>query len=430
MQKKISQAATNLKKTGFFHIFLGNTASNLVSFLSSIVLVRILSKEANGVFSYAWNLFSLLMLASGFGLSSGTLQIASEEYGDEAKARRTYVFALRAGTVANLCIGLVLLLVSLLVKLPIEGSNGLLLLMCLLPLPMFWVELQGVYLRARRKNQAYAQLNFLQAILLFVATMAGALLLYARGLVLGRYLALTLCAAFGWGVLRLPGFRGEALSRSPMRRDLVRISLISMCNNGLSQLLYLLDVFIIGLMIPQDTVVASYRTATILPTALSFIPSAVVAYIYPYFAERRNDAAWCFSHYKKVLLGMGAANLLISAVLIAAAPFIIRVGFGEAYLDAVPAFRVLSASYFFSGTFRIISGNLLVTQRKLKYNLYIAALSGVLNILGNILFIWLWGPVGAAVTTLLIVLVSGALSTGLLWQLWKGRAKIPAKGEK
>ena len=59
--------------------------------------------------------------------------------------------------------------------------------------------------------------------------------------------------------------------------------------NALSQLLYLLDLFVIGIVDPQETIIASYKVATVIPTALIFIPNSLVIYIYPYFAEHKDD---------------------------------------------------------------------------------------------------------------------------------------------
>ena len=84
---------------------------------------------------------------------------------------------------------------------------------------------------------------------------------------------------------------------------------------------------------------------------------------------------------------------------------------GEEYIDAVPVFRLLSINYFISGTFRIVSGNLLVTQRRLKFNLLIAIVSTVTNIIADYFFIQWWGSMGAAYATVLVVVISSVMST-------------------
>ena len=195
------------------------------------------------------------------------------------------------------------------------------------------------------------------------------------------------------------------------KRTLLSISVVSMCNNGLSQLMYLLDVFVLGVVAANENILASYKVATTIPAALSFIPVSIITYIYPYFAEHRKDGKWCLERYKQVLKGVAMMNFLISTILFVLAPFIIHIMYGKEYLDAVPVFRILSMNYFFSGTFRVISGNLLVTQRKLKFNLFVALVSGIINALSDFYFIQWWGSIGAAVATILVVFVSGVMST-------------------
>ena len=92
-------------------------------------------------------------------------------------------------------------------------------------------------------------------------------------------------------------------------------------------------------------------------------------------------------------------------------------------MDAVPVFRLLSVNYFFSGTFRILSGNLLVTQRKLKFNLLVAIISSSANIAADFFFIQWWGSIGAALATVLVVLVSSVFSTTYLIYTFRQKAK-------
>ena len=192
------------------------------------------------------------------------------------------------------------------------------------------------------------------------------------------------------------------------------ISIISLCNNALSQLLYLFDVFVIGVVIANEEILATYKVATIIPTAMMFVPQSVIVFVYPYFAEHRLDKKWCISNFKKLMVYFNLANIVITAMLVAGAPIIIRLVHGAKYLDAVPAFRILSLSYFFSAGFKSISGNLLVTQRKLKYNLFVSIMTGVVNIITDYILVSYMGSIGAAYTTLAVVILAGLLMTPYL----------------
>ena len=193
--------------------------------------------------------------------------------------------------------------------------------------------------------------------------------------------------------------------------------MLSMINNAASIILYNLDIFTLGIMISHQEVIASYKIATYIPNALSFIPSSLIIYIYPFFVEHAKDKEWIKHHYKSLLTIFGLFNFGVSTLLIIMAPFIIRVVFGEQYLDSISVFRILSLGYFFNATFRNTAGNLLVTQRKLNINFWIGLLSGVVNVLGNVILIKIYGPIGAALTTLIVMVISGLVSVGYFYKV-------------
>ena len=63
------EAVKGLYRRGFFHI-LGSTFLNkIVAFLANIAIVRILSKNDYGVFSGAFNVFFIVFLFYGFGIT-------------------------------------------------------------------------------------------------------------------------------------------------------------------------------------------------------------------------------------------------------------------------------------------------------------------------------------------------------------------------
>ena len=413
MSERILEYGKKLFSTGFFHIFGSNVINKILSFASGILLARILTKSEYGVYSYANTLMGFFLLVSGFGMVSGLLQVGSEQKQEE-KRLGLYRFACRFGFAFNLLLAAVILFVALVIPLPIAGSGKILALMCLYPMATLMRDLKTALLRAQMRNQDFSYANTFSTAAMVLLSCTLALLLRAEGLVLGQYLACLLTILFirkkcGVGIsLHKSGVDGTA------RRDLLGVCSISVLNDGLSELMYLLDVFILGLAVPDETVIASYKVATTIPTALVFIPLSVITYVYPYFARNRTDKAWLTTNYRRLVLSMGTLNLLIGGGLILVAPWLIGLVFGKVYLDSVVPFRILCASYIISGTFRVISGNLLVTQRKLKFNLFVAVLSSATNTVLNVFLIQAWGSIGAALATLITVLLTSVLSTAYL----------------
>ena len=414
MNYKESSITAKVKKlftTGFFHIFGGNVINKVITFVSGIVLVHLLSKPEYGVFTYAWNIYGIVFLFSGMGMDSSMLQLSSEHGGEPEYTKSVCSYSTRFGFLFNILLSLAILIIGLFCPLKIEAGRPLLIALCLLPIFQYLFSMMSQYLRSQKRNKEYATLAVINTLICFVVSVGAALLFRAMGLVLGYYAAAIISVALGILLYKVHLYSKDTIDISADKKALLSIGLVSMVNNGLSQLMYLLDVFVLGIVDPQETILASYKVATIIPTALTFIPQSLMVYVYPYFAEHKDDRDWCLKRYKQILLGLGAFNLLISAVLCLGAPLIIRLIFGYEYLDCVPVFVVLSINYFISGTFRIVSGNLLVTQRRLKFNLLVAIVSSVTNIIADYFFIQWWGSMGAAFATLLVVIISSIMST-------------------
>lgn len=410
----VKKALSKLGSTGFFHVF-GTTAINkIISFASGIILVRLISKAEYGIFSYANNLLNFFMIACGLGAASGVLQMCSEKR-EEQEKKLIYAYASRTSFLVNLLLCIIILLVSIFVPLKIEGSNWCLGMMALLPLFSYTYEMQAFYLRTQRRNKEYSYSNTFSSISIFLLSCILAWFFQVKGLVIAKYIAFSISILFVlWRFhVNYPIFPKMHLAKET-KKQFWGISLISMLNNGMSSLMYMLDIFVLGIVVPDSTVVASYKLATNIPTALAFIPAALVTYIYPYFALRREDKAWVKKKYALVTMFLAAFCSLIAIIMFLFAPTIIKLLFGAQYLDAVPCFRVLSISFVISAVFRTLPGSILVTQRRLKFNLFTATFSSAVNTILNVLFITRWQSLGAAYATLITVIITGLLDTGYL----------------
>lgn len=406
IRTKINKLLKNLRAKGFFHIFGGSIINKIITFMSSVVLVHILTKGEYGIFTYAWNIYSIVLLFNGMGVVIGSLQLMSEHSSDADYILNTSRYATKFGCRFDILLGIVIVFLGLVAPLKIEEGRVILTSLFALPLLQFLYSMAVTILRASKRNREFAKLSVLNTICVFLFSVVLAWFFKEIGLVIAYYIAFLISIIVAKIKLNIKFFGpDDRILSVTEKKDFLRISVVSMINDGLSQLLFLLDVFIIGIVDPQETLIASYKVATMIPTALIFIPSSLIVFIYPYFAEHRNDGKWCISKYKQVLLGMGGVNLCISFLLFIASPLIIRIVYGEQYLDAVPVFRVLAINYFFSGTFRMLSGNLLITQRKLKFNLMITIIASIVNAIADYFFISWWGSMGAAYATFLVVMI-------------------------
>lgn len=400
-----------LVRNGFFHIFSANVINKIIQFGISVIIVRVITKEAFGMWSYANNILSFFLLVEGLGVVPGLLQFASSSKTEEEKL--SYLkYALLVGILFNLGLAIAILLFTTFFQLPVRGSTEILRYLFLIPLVNVFFNILQIFLRSDLRNKQFSLVTVINTLTFFFGVLIGGYLFEIVGIVWGRYLSYIISSFIALWFVKdyYRTFVNVKIPNKEQRQDFLKFSIVSMLSNSISQMLYLLDTFIIGIIIQSGTVVASYKTATLIPFALNFIPSSVMTFAYPYFAKHKDDKNLVKNYFLKLQKYLLLLNLVISILLIVFAPFVIRVIFGPDYSDSVLPFRILSFGYLIAGTFRIPSGNVIASLKKVKVNFYNSIISGVANIVLDIILIKNYGSVGAAVATVVVFVISSFVS--------------------
>jgi O-antigen/teichoic acid export membrane protein len=136
----------------------------------------------------------------------------------------------------------------------------------------------------------------------------------------------------------------------------------------------------------------------------------VILFIYPYIRKNASSKEYVCSKYLLVVKKLAIINFFITTILYVFAPFIVNLLFTAKYADSVPALRILLIGFFFAGTLRIPAGNFIAALHKIKVNVVITSISGVLNILFDYIFIIKYGIIGAAYATTLVFIINSLLS--------------------
>ena len=419
MNSQIRQLLNRLTATGFFSIAGSTVINKVLTFLSGILVVRILSKTDFGVYSYVYNLLNIALLFNGCGVASALIQLCSEK--EDSRAQLTLErFAFLFGGGFDLLLMLALFLYASIAPEEMPGSRLLLQICSLFPLPQLVFELQCALLRSQLRNDDYARANVINTSCVVVGTIAGSLIWGAIGLLLGRVASLAASTVIIYKFYGAPITYKAILSKEVVpplkgadRSEYVKISLSSALANGISSFTYLIGTFMIGKLLTDPVQVASYEAACAIPVALNFMPSAVMTYVYPFFARKKDDLPWVRKQYWRLiscgLLVFGFATL----VCIVLAPVIINIVYGSSYESSVDAFRVLMVGFWIGSVFRIISGNLLVTQHLVISNIISTALTVIFILLFNLILVPKYGFIGSAFAQTFGLLISGGFNTAV-----------------
>jgi O-antigen/teichoic acid export membrane protein len=175
-----------------------------------------------------------------------------------------------------------------------------------------------------------------------------------------------------------------------------------------------LDVFLIGLILKDTNILASYKTATLIPFGLNFIPLSIMIFSGPYFTKMSQNYEDLRYYYMKLKKSLFLLNCFICLGLYIFASDIIIIFFGDSYIDSITIFKVLVVGYFIAGTFRIPNGNLIASIGKVKLNLFVAIVSSIFNVILDIILIPKYGSLGAAIATVSVFIVSSLITEAYL----------------
>ncbi|HHP5737872.1 oligosaccharide flippase family protein [Bacillus paranthracis] len=408
-----------IKNKGFFHIFNASFLNKIIQFCSGIFLVRVLTKEDFGVYSYAQNILNMVLLVSGLGTIYALMQFGSEST-DDSKRNVYFRYGLKIGFIFNFLLMIGIILFSNFFPFEIERAQHIVLLMCFMPICMYAFELIQTYFRTGLYNVEFSKLSTTNTFFIFVFSILGAIVYGIQGVVVSTYIAYTLSIVLGIFLIKKKNIWSSVSKLNKGEKvDFLKYSSVSMLNNAISQLVYLADLFIIGILIKDVNIIASYKAATILPFALNFIPISLMTFVYPYFAKNKDDKIWIKEKLLLMQKFLIIFNLLLSIFLIISAPLVIKIIFGEQYLDSVNIFRVLCISYFIASSFRIPAGNILVMMRKVNYIFYVNLVTGILNIGLDIILINQFSIWGAVTTTIIIIMTTSILYNIYLYRILK-----------
>lgn len=398
---------------GLPNILGANVFNKLFGLTASVIIVRILTKEDYGYYGWAYNIVSIFLLFSGLGINQGVLQYCSENIDDDKK-KKYYKFGITYGLIVNIIITIILIIYSVFFPLSIEAARWVLVSLSLIPTFECAYQFSLSFLRSKKQNKLYSRVINIQSFGHLVWMIGGALLWGLKGYIAGYYLSY-ICSIIYSLIASKDDLNDILKTKLLSVKDatgFIKYSLVCAFNNGMSHLLYVLDVFLIGIVIPSAETIASYKASTQIPVAMYFLTTSIIVVVYPYFAAHFEDSRWVKKNGYRLLVGMAALNIPIGLCMFFCAPIIIRLIYGVNYFDSVPVFRVATVSYIVCTVLKIPCGNMLAMVRKVNVNFFIDMISGVSNIILDIILISNFGSLGAAYATLIVNIIAASCVFG------------------
>lgn len=422
--EKIKNRITPLISNGFLWIFGGNFAAQFFGFVSSVVVIRNLSKTEYGVYVDANNIYSYMAIFIGMGMISAILQFCSE---DVSKERKTaiYQFAFSAGSVFNVFLLCAIYFIGCVYK-P-ESAGYYLRMMCAYPIVIYINNYLQMALRVQRRNKEFGIVYIVYAVTICAGNIVFTFLWGIKGLVISSYVTQIVAASTAFSFLKRIGFFTDVRRDVPKltsggKKEVSKYCILCIATNFVTTALVLLDITCLNYVLGDSQVLADYKVASAIPSAMMFIPTSLVTYFYPLMVEGYCKNPGKFSKqlvdYSAVFLGV---SLAITIIMLAFAPIIIYIVYGEKYMSGVPVFRILCVNFFVNSGIRTLLTNTLYVVKRVNINLILATLAGVLNVVLDIWLIGVMGSAGAAIATVAVTVFISLLEA--MYVAWFLRGK-------
>lgn len=403
----INTALNDFKEKKGWYIMVSSIVTKASNFLLIMFAVRTIPKEVFGQFSYAQSVMAFLVPMAGAGLNHALVRFGPLEKTLLAK-KQLYQKNLKSGLLISAGLLVLTILFLNIIVTNVPAAKLILLLLLTQLFSVYLLEIVKSALRVFNRNKSYAIVEMQFALLLLFFGVIG---VWQFG-VLGLCVSYTLAGLvlFLWWKNKIPSVSVNPKQEKTLPKGYLKYGIYAALGGVASALMYQVDILTIGNIITNEADIAVYRVATHLPYSLIFLSLTFVHAHYVSLAKNYKNKSALIHFLKQYYLIFIPVGLAIYGVVYVAAPWLISLIYGDAYINAVEPLRVLFLGLLAIFWLRVPFGNLLGAVGKSNWNALIAGVMILANVLLNIYLVDRYGLIGAAWATTLLLTLSGSVS--------------------
>ena len=391
-------------------VWFGSILGAVLVFLLQAVIARSLTVDDFGLFSSAYAAVGLLIPMAGFGIAQYWLKV----FGQYGMAARVYISpALKLLAINFIFICFILFFWGYLER---NDTEIIFIIIFLLVHVIGQVIVELLFSRYQLEEN-YSVIFYIQFIPQFLRFLAVIVLLnllgddfrpkdaafaYAIAALLFIAIAMKPLSKFILGDFPLVGYKTSNATLESVKVKAVLKESWPFAFAALFHLIYFQSDIIILKYIKGDEAAGYYSVAFMILTAVLIFPSVVYQKVLLPRLHRwaHDDRDKFHSVYKKGNFIMGVMGVLAMVLTWLLAPILIPLLFGEKYEYSVEILNItaLSIPVLFVAS---SVGAVLVTKENMKIKVKVMFFVAILNLVLNIIFIPIYGELGAAVTTVI-----------------------------
>lgn len=405
---------------GFFsrygnYVFSATVFARIFSFIASWIALKLISNDELGVVLFAYNIIVFLIPISGFGIHQSLIRYGALQKSKEEK-NSLFLYVFNKGLIASVILILLIIISSFFISFKFENTQLYVIILSFLILPSFLFEIVRAQFRLQHNNKSFAYTELVHSIILLLSVFILSFFFKEMGYAIALLITPLITSILFIKKLNI-NFKSK-IKLSITDFSFWKYGFFASLSNVLTQLLFVIDILLIGHLLENTEMVTNYRYISLIPFSLLFLPNVFIATDFVSFTEKIYNKDHIIKYIKSYMLFF----FIISGLLLVFSFFFAE--FTLSLLDAnfvqfADTFIILiigiSGIYIFRGLF----GNLLSSIGKAHVNYYIASLALVINIISNYYLIPKYGIKGAAITSAILMWFTGILSAILFGILYK-----------
>jgi O-antigen/teichoic acid export membrane protein len=364
---------------------------------------------------FAYNIIVFLIPISGFGLHQSLIRYGALIKSDEEK-NSLFLYVLKKGIVASLGLITLIITCSFFINFQFKDTQSYIIILSFLVLPSFLLEVIRAQFRLKHNNKAYAYTEFLHSIILLTSILLLSYFFKEVGYAIALLITPLLTSLFFIKKLNI-NFNSK-IKLSIINLSFWKYGFFASLSNVLTQLLFVIDILLIGYLLKDTAMVTNYRYISLIPFSLLFLPRVFIATDFVAFTENIYQKKYIVNYIKNYMLFFFSASIFLVCFCWLFSTEILSI-LDTNFLQYSDTFLILiigiTGIYIFRGLF----GNLLSSIGKAHINYYIASFALIINIISNYYLIPKYGIKGAAITSAFLMWFTGIISAFLFVFLYK-----------
>ena len=377
--------------------------------------LKLISNEELGVVLFSYNIVVFLIPISGFGLNQGLLRYGAL-FKEKEEKNSLFLYVLKKGLLASGVLIVLIIISSFFISFKFENTQLYVITLSFIILPGFLFEIIRVQFRLQHNNKSYAYTELTHSITLLVSVFLLSYFFQEIGYTIALLLT-PLISSFLF-IKKLNIDFTSKIRLSITNFSFWKYGFFASLSNVLTQLLFAVDILLIGHLLEDTEMVTNYRYISLTPFSLLFLPRVFISTDFVAFTEKIYDKKYIFNYIKSYMLFFLITScfmLLTSYIFAEQILTILEPNFTQ-FVDTFLILMIgITGIYIIRGLF----GNLLSSIGKANVNYYIASISLIINITSNYYLIPKYGIKGAAITTAILMWFSSILSLICFLYLYK-----------